>query len=67
MRDYDEERYVIKLDVEFLGTIYKDVEFTLDDRDERSLILMNRGFMKRANVMVNPARKYVVTTKYSID
>ena len=67
MRDYDEERYVIKLDVEFLGTNYKDVEFTLDDRDERSLILFNRGFMKRANVMVNPARRYVVTTKYSLE
>jgi len=67
MRDYDEERYVIQLDVEFLGTIYKDVKFTLDDRDERSLILMNRGFMKRVNVMVNPARRYIVTTKYSID
>jgi len=67
MRDYNEERYVIQLDVEFLGSIYKDVKFTLDDRDERSLILMNRGFMKRANVMVNPARRYIVTTKYSID
>jgi hypothetical protein len=67
MRDYDEERYVIHLDVEFLGSVYKDVEFTLDDRDDRSHILMNRGFMKRANVMVNPARRYVVTTKYSID
>jgi len=67
MRDYDEERYVIQLDVEFLGTIYKDVKFTLDDRDERSLILMNRGFMKRVNVMVNPARRYIVTTKYSIE
>ena len=67
MRDYDEERYVIQLDVEFLGTVYKDVKFTLDDRDERSLILMNRGFMKRVNVMVNPARRYIVTTKYSID
>lgn len=67
LRDYDEERYVIHLDVEFLGTVYKDVEFTLDDRDDRSHILMNRGFMKRANVMVNPARRYVVTTKYSLE
>ena len=67
MRDYDEERYVIKLDIEFLGSLYKDVEFTLDDRSGRSLILVNRAFMSRANVMVNPVRKYVVTTKYSLD
>ena len=67
LRDYDETRYVIKLDVEFAGGLYKDVEFTLDDRDERTLILFDRAFMNRLNVMVNPQRKYVITTKYSID
>jgi ribosomal protein S6--L-glutamate ligase len=67
LRDYDETRYVVKLDVEFAGGYYKDVEFTLDDRDERTLILLDRAFMNRLNVMVNPQRKYVITTKYSID
>ena len=67
LRDYDEDRYVIKLDVEFAGGFYKDVEFTLDDRDERTLILFDRAFMNRLNVMVNPQRKYVITTKYSIE
>jgi len=67
LRDYDETRYVIKLDVEFAGGLYKDVEFTLDDRDERTLILFDRAFMNRLNVMVNPQRKYVITTKYSIE
>ena len=67
LRDYDEDRYVVKLDVEFAGGVYKDVEFTLDDRDERTLILFDREFMNRLNVMVNPQRKYVITTKYSID
>jgi len=67
LRDYDETRYVVKLDVEFAGGFYKDVEFTLDDRDERSLILFDRAFMKKLNVMINPQRKYVITTKYSID
>jgi ribosomal protein S6--L-glutamate ligase len=67
LRDYDETRYVVKLDVEFAGGVYNDVEFTLDDRDERTLILMDRAFMNRLNVMVNPQRKYVITTKYSID
>ena len=66
LRDYDETRYVIKLDVEFLGTMY-ETEFTLDDREDRTLILFDREFMSRVNVMVNPDRKYVVTTKYSLD
>ena len=65
LRDYDEDRYVVKLNVEFLGTVY-ETEFTLDDRDERSHILFDRAFMNRLNVMVNPGVKYVVTTKYSL-
>jgi ribosomal protein S6--L-glutamate ligase len=67
LRDYEEERYAIKLDVEFAGGYYKDVEFTLDDRDEKSKILFDRETMNRFNVMVNPNRKYVITTKYSLD
>jgi hypothetical protein len=30
-------------------------------------ILLNRFTMNRMNVMVNPQRKYVVTTKYVLD
>ena len=67
LRDYDETRYVVKLNVEFAGGFYKDVEFTIDDREDRTPILLDRAFMKRLNVMVNPQRKYVITTKYSID
>src|SRR5210317_1478130 len=67
LRDYDETRYVVKLDVEFAGGFYKDVEFTIDDREDRSLILLDRACMNRLNVMVNPQRKYVITTKYSLD
>ena len=66
LRDYDETRYVIKLDVEFLDGLY-ETEFTLDDREDRTPILFDREFMSRVNVMVNPDRKYVVTTKYSLD
>ena len=66
LRDYDETRYVIKLFVEFLGGLY-ETEFTLDDREDRTPILFDREFMSRANVMVSPDRKYVVTTKYSLD
>ena len=67
LRDYDEDRYVVKLDVDFAGGHYKDIEFTIDDREDRSPILLDRAFMTRLNVMVNPQRKYVITTKYSID
>ena len=66
LRDYEEDRYVVKLDVEFAGGYYKDVEFTIDDREDRSPILLDRAFMNRLNVMVNPQRKYVITTKYSL-
>tara|TARA_Y100000310_G_scaffold296695_1_gene329154 strand:+ start:288 stop:1748 length:1461 start_codon:yes stop_codon:yes gene_type:complete len=67
LRDYEEERQVVILDVEFAGDLYKDIEFTLDDREDKSPILFDREFMNRLNVMVNPQRKYVITTKYSID
>ena len=67
LRDYEETRYVVRLDVEFAGGYYDDVEFTIDDREDRTPILLDRAFMKRLNVMVNPQRKYVITTKYSID
>ena len=66
LRDYDEDRYVIKLNVGFLGGVY-ETEFTLDDREDRTPILFDREFMNRMNVMVNPNRKYVVTTKYSLE
>jgi ribosomal protein S6--L-glutamate ligase len=67
LRDYKEERQVVKLDVEFAGGFYKDIEFTLDDRENKSPILFDREFMNRLNVMVNPQRKYVITTKYSLE
>ena len=44
----------------------KDVEFTIDDREDRTPILLDRAFMKRLNAMANPQRKYVITTKYKM-
>ena len=64
LRDYEEERHTVKLDVKFAGTLYRNVEFTLDDRKNRTKILFNRDIMSTMNVIVNPQRKYVVTTKY---
>ena len=67
LRDYEEERYVIKLDMEFAGTIYKDILFTIDDREDRTPILLDRETMNKLNVMVSPRRKYVMTTHYELD
>ena len=67
LNNYTEERYAILLDIEFAGSIYKDVEILLDNREGRSPLLFNRDFMRRSNVMVNPARKYVITTPFTID
>ena len=61
----DDERDLIKLDFTFLGTLYKNVEFGLDDRSKMGTeVLFNRHIMTLMNVIVNPQRKYVVTTKY---
>ena len=67
LNDYSEERYSVLLDFEFAGSLYKNVEFLLDDREDRSPILLNRELMRQMNVMVNPRRKYIVTTKYVLD
>ena len=64
----DDEREIIKLDFVFLGTLYKDIEFGLDDRSKMGTeVLLNRNIMSTMNVIVNPQRKYVVTTKYDPD
>jgi ribosomal protein S6--L-glutamate ligase len=64
----EDQRPVIKMDMKFAGSVYKDVMFGLNDRSEMgSDILLNRFTMNRMNVMVNPQRKYVVTTKYVLD
>jgi len=67
LRDYSEERYTVHLDIEFAGTVYKNVEFTIDDRKKRTRILLNLGTLRLLNVIVNPQRKYIVTTKYVLD
>ena len=41
--------------------------FGLNDRSEMGTdVLLNRFTMNRLNVMINPQRKFVVTTKFSI-
>ena len=64
----NDERPVVQLPMEFAGSIY-DVMFGLNDRDDFTTeCLLNRYVMSEfLNVMVNPARKYVISTKYTLD
>jgi len=68
IRRHNEERPVIKLDIEFAGSLYREELFGIDDRTEMGTeVLLTRRIMSDMNVLVNPARKYVVTTKYSLE
>ena len=49
------------MSVEFINTIY-EVEVSLDKRNAIPF-LANRDFMQRANLMINPARKFMLTNK----
>jgi len=62
-RNQEETRPVIKLDLKFQNTTYKDLLFTLDDRGEKTPILINREFMKFTNIAVDPSRKFILTEK----
>jgi ribosomal protein S6--L-glutamate ligase len=62
------ERPSIHLDIDFNGRVYKDVQFIVDDRSHKvTKCLMNQTFMRRANVMVNPAKTFVVSTKHGVE
>ena len=63
-----DERYSVELEFEFAGSNYGKVEFGLDNRSHLSTeVLLNRGMMTTLNVMVNPQRKYLITTPMSLD
>ena len=40
-----------------LQAFYDDVEFTIDDREDRTPILLDRTFMKRLNVLSKSTKK----------
>ena len=64
----EDKRYIVELDINFGGTDYKDIEFGLDDRTRMGTdVLLDRDFMTRLNVVVNPNRKYVITTRFVIN
>ena len=62
-----DERPVVELDMEFMGHSYQFM-FGLDDRSEMGTdVLMNRFAMKTMNVMVDPQKKFILTTKQGED
>ena len=64
----EDERWVVDLDMEFAGTIYPNIKFGVDNREDlTSDVLLNREIMSIMNVMINARRKYVVTTKFSVE
>ena len=64
LKEDEEDRPVVLLDVGFAGTVYKDIKFTLSNRESRSTpILLNRMFIRKANLVVNAGKRYVLTVK----
>jgi ribosomal protein S6--L-glutamate ligase len=64
----EDKRPIVEFEFKFAGTNYGKIEFGLDNRDRlKTDVLLNRKIMKLMNVMVNPARSYVVTTKFSVE
>ena len=57
-----EERPIVKCELNFLNTIYEQ-EVSLDQRGNIPF-LANRDFMNRANLMINPSRKFLLTNKH---
>ncbi len=59
IRDYTEKRPTVKFDVEFNGTLHKNILFTLDDRPgQLSPVLLCRDFLSELGVNINPKLKF---------
>ena len=64
----EDDRPVVELEFQFAGTNFGKIEFGLDDRDRMGTdVLLNRKIMRILNVMVNPQRKYLITTPFTLD
>lgn len=58
----DYERYVINLDIKFNGITYKNTPFNLSNRiHKKSKVLINKEFMKKAGLVINPAKEFVLS------
>ena len=64
----EDDRPIVELDFEYAGTNFGKVQFGLDNRDDMSTdVLLNRSTMNAMNVMVNPQRKYLITTPITLE
>lgn len=60
------DRYIIEIDVKFNGRIYKNVKVSPVDRTEFSTpFLVNREFMQRMGVSIDPDKIFTITSKLS--
>lgn len=60
--DDNYERYVVGLDVTFDGVTYKNMPFNLTDRShKKTKILINKEFMKKAGLVINPAMSFLLS------
>jgi len=60
------ERYIIEIDIEFNGRMYKNVKVSPVDRTNFSTpFLVNREFMQRLGVSIDPDKKFTITSKLS--
>jgi len=56
-----EERYCVSFDIKVGEKVYKDVHFSLSDRDNMNhTILISRKFMIDSKMSVNPKKKFVL-------
>lgn len=62
VRCEEELRPVVLLNITFNGDTYKDVKFTISNREKMATpILMNRNFLRKANLVINPAKRYALS------
>ena len=55
-------RPVIEFDIVFNGAKYKNIDFTVDDRsDKTTKLLMSARFIEKANLSINPARNWLLS------
>ena len=60
------ERYIIEIDIEFNGRLYRNVRVSPVDRTDFSTpFLVNREFMQRMGVSIDPDKKFTITSKLS--
>jgi len=62
VRNEEEERAVILMNVTFNNDTFENIKFAISNRKGMTTpVLLNRAFLRKANVVINSTRKYVMT------